>query len=134
MNRLSQTILALALSIGLTVGLELPAIASPRYSHQKRSGSGVVRIYPSRHRDYDYRDYEVDYRRGRNVDYGHSDRYNDYDRYDRGYRRYRGRRYGYDDCDRRYSRVGKRRRHSRYRDSYRNRDYRGDHIRVIRYR
>ena len=32
-NRLSQTIVPLALSIGLAMGLELSAIASPRYSH-----------------------------------------------------------------------------------------------------
>ena len=111
MNRLSQTILPLALGIGLAGALELPAIASPRYSYQQYNRSGVVIISPSRYRDYDR-----------------------YDRYDRGYRRYRGRRYRYDDCDRRYSRVGRRRRHSRYRDSYRYRDYRGNHIRVIRYR
>ncbi len=108
MNRLSQTILPLALGIGLAGGLGLPAIASPRYSYQQYNRSGVVIISPSRYRDYD--------------------------RYYRGYRRYRGRRARYDDCDRRYSRVGRRRRYSRYRDSYRHRDYRGNHIRVIRYR
>ncbi len=117
MNRLSQTILPLVLSIGLVGGLEISAIASPRYYRDNRSG--VVIISPSR--------------RG----------YNNY--HHRNYRPRRSRRYNSYDCDRRYRRVGRRNRryysgqrvilHSPiYRDSPSNgRGNNRNYIRVIRY-
>lgn len=142
-NRLSQTIVPLALSIGLAVGLELSAIASPRYSHQQYNRSGVVIINPSRHGN----NYQVDYRsNGRNIDYGWRDRYDDrydYGYYNRGYRSRRSSRYNSYDCGRRNRRLGSSSRYYSgqrvivnppiYQDSLRNRDYNGNHIRVIRY-
>ncbi len=124
MNRLSQTILPLALSIGLVGGLNVSAIASPRYSQYNRSG--VVIISPSRR---GYNNYNVNYRYGRRINYGprRSRRYNSYD------------------CDRRYRRVGRRnRRYNRgqrvilhspiYRDSPSNGGgHNRNYIRVIRY-
>ncbi len=141
-NRLSQTIVPLALSIGLAVGLELSAIASPRYSHQQYNRSGVVIINPSRHGN----NYQADYRsNGRNIDYGRRYRYDDrydYGYYNRGYRR-RSSRYNSYDCGRRNRRLGSSSRYYSgqrvivnppiYQDSLRNRDYNGNHIRVIRY-
>lgn len=119
MNRLSQTILPLALSIGLVGGLDVSAIASPRYSQYNRSG--VTIVSPSRHRHNNYYD---NYRRGRRIDYG----------------RRRSRRYSSYDCDRGYRRVGRRNRKYYsgqrviinppiYRDSPSNSGY----IRIIRY-
>ena len=139
MNRLSQTMLPLALSIGLAVGLESPAIASPRYSHQQYNRSGVVIISPSRHEYPEYNDY-VDSRPSRRNRY--DDRYDDnYYDYERGYRPRRSSRYNSYDCGRRNSRVGRRDRRyysgqrvivspPRYQDYN---DYNGNHIRVIRY-
>ena len=112
MNRLSQTILPLALSIGLVGGLELSAIASPRYSQYNRSR--VVIISPSRQG------------------------YNNYS--DRYYRPRRSRSYSSYDCGSRNRRVGRRNRGYYsgqrvivnppiYRNSPRNIDY----LRVIRY-
>ena len=133
MNRLSQTIFPLALGLGLAMGLESQAIASPRYSHQQYNRSGVVIISPSRHGNNHYDDYEVDYRRGRNIDYGRRDRYHDrYDNddyYERDYRRRRSRRYDSDDCGRRSYRAGRRRYYSGRRNYRRN----GGYIKVIRY-
>ena len=137
MNRLSQTILPLALSVGLAMGLELPAIAYPRNSYRQYNRSGAVIIFPARR---GYNNYEVDDRNGRNIDYGRRDRYND-NYYNRSYRRRRNSRYNSYDCDRRNSRVGIRNRgyysgqrvivNPRiYRDSPSNRSS----IRVIRYR
>ncbi len=133
MNRLSQTIFPLALGLGLAMGLESSAIASPRYSHQQHNRSGVVIISPSRHGNNHYDDYEVDYRHGRNIDYGRRDRYRDrYDNddyYERDYRR-RSRRYNSYDCDRRNYRVNRRRRNYSGNRNYRRN---GSYIKIIRY-
>ena len=124
MNRLSQTIVPLALSIGLVGGLDVSAIASPRYSQYNRSG--VVIISPSRRGS---NNYNVNYRYGRRINYG----------------RRRNRRYNSYDCGPRYRRVGRRnRRYHRgqrvilhspiYRDSPSNgRGNNRNYIRVIRY-
>ena len=134
MNRLSQTLLPLALSIGLVGGLELSAIASPRYSQYNRSG--VVIISPSRQGSHNY---NVNSRYGRSLDSRRRDRY-DANYYDRGSRRRRSRRYSSYDCDRRNRRVGRRNR--RYYSGqriivnppiYRDSPYNGGSIRVIRY-
>ena len=142
MNRLSQTILPLALSIGLAGVLELPAIANPRYSHQQFNRSGIVIISPPRH---GHNSYQVDSRPSRSIDYGRRNRYDDrYYDYERDYRPRRSSRYDSSDCDRRNPRIGSRNREyysgqrvivspPRYRDSFRNRDYNSNYIRVIRY-
>ncbi|ELS05532.1 hypothetical protein Xen7305DRAFT_00052780 [Xenococcus sp. PCC 7305] len=137
MNKLSQTILPLALGIGLAVGLDLSAIASPRNSHHY-SRSGVVIISPLRHGNRNYNNYEIDYRNSRNIDYGRRGRYED-KYYNRGSRRRRSSRY---DCDLRNRRVGSRNRryHSGQRVNpiprpriYRDSPSNGGSVRVIRY-
>ena len=135
MNRLSKTILPLALSLGLVGGLEIGAIASPRYSQYNRSG--VVIVSPSRQ---GYNNYGVNYRYGRSIDSGRRDRY-----YNRDYRPRRRRSYNSYDCGPRNRRV--RRRNRRYYSGQRiivnppiYRDYSNNgrannrnYIRVIRY-
>ncbi|MGK7897832.1 MAG: hypothetical protein AB4372_30505 [Xenococcus sp. (in: cyanobacteria)] len=130
MNRLSQTLLPLALSIGLVGGLEIDAIASPRHSQYNRSG--VVIVSPSRQRS---NNYNVNSRYGRSLDSRRRNRYSN-----RDYRPRRSRRYNYSDCGRRNRRVGRRNR--RYYSGqriivnppiYRNYPSNSGYIRVIRY-
>ena len=128
MNRLSKTILPLALGLGLTSVVELPANAFPRKSH-RHNRSRVIIVSPSRDRyddDYYYDDY------GRDIDYGRRDRYDD----DYYYGRRRRRRSSRYDCGPRNRRVGRRRRRRRYySDSpvYRNYPSNDRSVRVIRY-
>ena len=131
MNRLAQTLMPLALSIGLAMGLESSAIASPRKSYQQYNRSGVVIVSPPRSRSYNYNHYEVD------SHYDRRDTYHD-DYYAPGSPPRRSRRYNSSDCRRRNRRVSRRGYSSGqqiivnppiYRDSYRN----GGSIRVIRY-
>ena len=133
MNRLSQTILPLALGLGLAAVLEAPAIAFPRHGHHNRSR--VIIVSPSRDRYDDDYYYEDDYRHGRHVDYGRRDRYDD----DYYYGRRRRRRSSRYDCHRRPRHVGRRRRRRRYysgervNTSPRIYRYSPSNVRVIRY-
>lgn len=135
MNRLSKTILPLALGLGLAAVMELPASAFPRKSsHQSRSR--VIIVSPSRDRYRDDYSYDGDYR---NVDYDRRDRYDDSSR-DINYGRRRRRRSSRYDCGPRNRRVGRRRRDRRYYSGQRNspRIYRDSpnnsrSVRVIRY-
>jgi len=136
MNRLSKTILPLALGLGLATVLELPASAFPRNFHHNNR-SRVLVVSPSGDRYNDDYSSNGDYR---NVDYDRRDRYDDgYRNVDYGRRRRRrSSRY---DCGPRNRRVGRRRDrryNSRQRVNVRPRIYRDSpsnsrSVRVIRY-
>ena len=88
MNRISQNIIPWAVSIGLALGLDMSAIAYPRYSYPQYNRSEVIIITPSRYgrRYYNRRHRGFrPYRTGRYNIYNHNPSNRRFGRRTRGY-------------------------------------------------